>query len=137
MSNSTGATYYQLRRAAEGRNRWRGLVVNIAHEMTLSSVGNTKCSDQLQKLNTPPQRGAVPLQRLFAWHCRVHSLPGSFVKPGLHSYVMFAKNESSEMMACALATGARGPHFTTIMDTEKQHHTCMLKHRETSTTIIN
>ncbi len=31
----SGAKYYQLKRAAEDRKRWHGLVVNLAQETTL------------------------------------------------------------------------------------------------------
>ena len=35
ITNSNGMKYYQLKRAAEDRRRWHGLVVNLAQETTL------------------------------------------------------------------------------------------------------
>ena len=35
IRNTNGMKYYQLKRAAEDRRRWHGLVVNLAQEMTL------------------------------------------------------------------------------------------------------
>ena len=35
VTNTNGMKYYQLKRAAEDRKRWRGLVVNLAQETTL------------------------------------------------------------------------------------------------------
>ena len=35
ITTTKGMKYYQLKRAAENRRRWHGLVVNLAHETTL------------------------------------------------------------------------------------------------------
>ena len=35
ITTTKGMKYYQLKRAAEDRKRWHGLVVNLAHETTL------------------------------------------------------------------------------------------------------
>ena len=37
ITTTNGAKYYQLKRAAEDRKRWHGLVVNLAQETTLRS----------------------------------------------------------------------------------------------------
>ena len=38
LTNGTGAMYYQLKRAAEDRKRWHGLVVNLAQVVIFRAI---------------------------------------------------------------------------------------------------